>query len=213
MFVQKSAFFAALALAPLCAAQEWEIGAMAGYGFTPTSTISNGSGSVDAGLKSGPVFGATLASNDYRWLGGEATYLYRMGDLKLSGSAKDAGGFGAHTQFGDFRLLVHFAERGSPVRPFVAGGGGVAVYTGTGQESSGQPLNSFAALTATRQLKPMVSAAAGVKVRISQHVGLRLEVRDLMTPFPDQVIAPVPGTTAGGWLHNVMPMVAVVGVF
>jgi hypothetical protein len=92
-------------------------------------------------------------------------------------------------------------------------GGGVAVYEGTGTESSSQPLNNIVALTHTRDVNPMFSAAAGLKYRITRHVGLRFELRDYMTSFPDQVIAPVPGATSGGWLHNFAPMAGIVGVF
>jgi hypothetical protein len=202
-----------LAVMPFCAAQEmWELGALGGYGFTRNATISNGAGSVSAGLKNGPVVAFTGGTSEYKYLGAEAGYVYRAGDLKLSGSGAEPN-FSGQTHFADFRFLVHFTPIQSRIRPFAAVGGGVAVYMGSGEESSTQPLNNFAALTNTRQTKPMASAAIGVKARISNHMALRFELRDYMTPFPDQVIAPVPGASASGWLHNFMPMVGITGVF
>jgi hypothetical protein len=74
-------------------------------------------------------------------------------------------------------------------------------------------LNNIIALTHTRDVKPMFSAAAGLKYRMTKHLGIRAEFRDYMTSFPDQVIAPVPGASSGGWIHNFMPVFGVVGVF
>jgi len=201
-----------LLLAPLSTAQKWEFGGLGAFGFTPAVPISNQIGSVSTGIKTGPVFGVTLASNDYKHLGGEGSYLYRRGDLKLGGLGTDTN-FSAYTHFLDFRMVYHFAPRGAKVRPFVAAGGGVAMYAGTGRESSTQPLNNFAALTATHQTEPMISVAGGVKMQLSPRVGLRFELRDSITPFPNKVIAPYPGSTGGGWLHNFTPMVGIVTVF
>jgi hypothetical protein len=30
-------------------------------------------------------------------------------------------------------------------------------------------------------------------------------VRDYMTPFPQRVVAPGPGASVGGWLHDFVP--------
>ena len=202
----------ALAAAPVCSAQQWEVAAMGGFGTTWNTAISNGDGSVSAGLRNGPVFGAAFASNDYRLIGGEVGYLWRQGGLKLRGGGQEPD-FGGHAQFADFRILLHFAPKGARIRPFVAAGGGLAVYTGSGAESSGQPLNSFAALTHTRQTELALSVAAGVKGQWTRRLGWRLEARDYLTPFPDRVIAPAPGTSGGGWLHNSLLVAGIVVVF
>jgi hypothetical protein len=192
---------------------QWEAGALGGYSITRNVSISNSSrSSVSTGFENGPVWGFVAGSNDYRFLGGEASYLYSGSGIKVDGAGQKVR-FGAETHFVDFRLLLHFADRDARLRPFLAIGGGVAVYTGTGAESSTQPLNNFVALTHTRETKPMLSAAAGVKFRITPHICLRFEFRDYVTPFPDQVIAPVPGASAGGWLHHLTPVGGIVGVF
>jgi Outer membrane protein beta-barrel domain len=193
-------------------AQQWEAGGLGGFGVTHNISVSNSAGSVTTGLKNGLALGAFGGSNDYRYFGGEASYIYRQSDLKLKGLGREVG-FGGHTQFVDFRLLLHFADRQAHIRPFVAVGGGVAVYSGTGAESASQPLNSFAALTQTRETKPMVSGALGVKMRLGTHVGLRFEFRDYATPFPSRMIAIVPGASASGWLHNFMPVAGISGIF
>ncbi len=46
-----------------------------------------------------------------------------------------------------------------------------------------------------------------MKYAVSKHVGLRLEVRDYLTPFPQDVVTPVPPVKHEGWLHNIVPVV------
>jgi hypothetical protein len=199
-------------VAPLAVAQEWEVGGLGGVGIVPDTTVKNAAGTASTGFKTGVAFGAFGGSNDYRYLGGEASYIYRESDLRLSNRGTEVT-FGGHTQFLDFRLLVHFAPKESRFRPFVAAGGGVAIYSGTGQESASAPLNNFAALTHTRETKPMVSGAVGVKFRLSKHLGLRFEFRDYATPFPNRVIAPAPGASLSGWMNNFVPIGGISGVF
>jgi hypothetical protein len=201
-----------LLTAPAGLAQDWEAGALGGYSFTPEVTVQNTAGSVSTGFKHSPLFGFFAGATEHRYLGGEASYLYRLGDIKANSGGQEVS-FGAQTHFVDFRFLVHFATTEASVRPFVAIGGGVAVYSGTGAESADQPFGNVVALTHTRDTKPMLSAAAGIKFRISRHFGARVEFRDFVTPFPDKVIAPYPGANAGGTLHNMVPLAGIEGVW
>ena len=118
--------------------------------------------------------------------------MYRAGDVKLEGSGKSVS-FGAHTHLitGDF--LAHFRPRGAHIRPFISFGGGIEVMVGTGQESATQPLGNLAALTATREVLPVGEAGVGVKVQLSKHLRLRVQVRDYFSQAPNDVIAPAPG--------------------
>jgi hypothetical protein len=50
-------------------------------------------------------------------------------------------------------------------------------------------------------------AGAGLRVRLSDHLMLRLEVHDYLTPFPNKVIAPAAGAKVGGWLQDFVPSV------
>src|SRR3974377_987716 len=111
--------------------QQWEAGALGGYGITTDVTVTNGANSATTGFKSGPLFGFMAGSNDYRRLGGEASYIYRQSDLKLSGSGHDVN-FGGHTHFVDFRFVIHFADRENCFRAVVAGGGGGGGFVGAG---------------------------------------------------------------------------------
>lgn len=199
-------------LTPALVAQQWEAGGLGGFGITPEVTAKGPDGSASTGLKNGAMFGAFGGSNDYARLGGEASYIYRVNDLRVSAGGQEVT-FAGHTQFLDFRMLVHLSPRESKVRPFVAVGGGVGIYSGTGEPNAAQPLNNFVALTNTRETKPMVSGAAGIKYRLSPHLSLRFEVRDYATPFPNRLIGPAPGVTVGGWLNNIGAMGGIGGVF
>jgi hypothetical protein len=198
------------ATAPVASAQgpEWEVGVIGGLGFSPDMTVKNATSSASAGVKTGATVGV-FGGEDMRghW-SGEATYLYRMGDVKLEGSGKSVS-FGAHTHLitGDF--LWHLRPRGARIRPFFSFGGGVEVLVGTGQESATQPLGNLAALTATREVLPVGEGGVGVKVQLSPHLRLRVQVRDYIGKAPNEVIAPVPGASLSGIRQDVIGMGAI----
>src|ERR1700681_4564399 len=187
---------------------EWEVGVIGGGGFSPDMTVKNATTSASAGVKTGVTVGVYGGEDMYRYWSGEATYLYRTGDVKLEGSGKSVS-FGAHTHLitGDF--LAHMRPRGARIRPFVSFGGGIEVMVGTGQESATQPLGNLAALTATHEVLPVGEGGVGVKVQLSPHLRLRVQVRDYFSQAPNEVIAPAPGASLSGIRQDVIGMVAV----
>jgi hypothetical protein len=196
-------------LAATCAAQEWELGAVGGFGFYRNATVKPPTGADgEAGLKSGPAAGIFAGNNMYERLGGELRYTYRVGKLNVSGGGQEAD-FAGETHVVHYDLLYHFADRDARIRPFVAGGAGMKYYRGTGVERAFQPANRYALLSKTSEVKGLVSVGGGVKVGLSDALHLRLEVRDFITPFPREVIAPSPGSSIKGWLHDLVPMVGI----
>ena len=105
-----AAIFTATAAYANAQEQQWEIGAIGGFGYSPNLTVSNSTTSASTGVKTGLAVGVYGGEDMYRYWSGEASYLYRAGDLKLDGSGKSAS-FGAHTHLitGDF--LAHFRPR------------------------------------------------------------------------------------------------------
>jgi hypothetical protein len=209
--MNKLTVFSRVALAALSltlpgfGAESWELGVAGGYGFYKNVTVTNATGEASTGFKSGAAFGVIAGNEMSRWLAGEARYTYRQNDLKVSaGSAKAEFNGESHVLHYDF--LFHGAPSTARVRPFLAAGAGAKVYRGTGRETVTQPLINFVALTRTSQLVPMVSFGGGVKIQLSHSLILRLDARDFMSPFPDQVIAPVPRAHVNGWLHDIVPM-------
>jgi hypothetical protein len=57
------------------------------------------------------------------------------------------------------------------------------------------------------------SAGAGVKVKVQEHIVLRFDVRDYVTGFPKQQIAPASGASVSGLLQQFTPMGGVDFVF
>jgi hypothetical protein len=198
----KSLTCAALMLAAtagLSYAQEsqWELGGVGGVGFSPSMTVKNASTSASASVRPGLAVGFYAGQNSYKYWSGEVNYLYREGNLKLSGNGQSAS-FAAHTHLitGDF--LAHFRPREAHIRPFVSFGGGVEIMEGTGQEAFNQPLGNLAALTATREVLPVGEIGAGVKVRLANHLLLRVQARDFISQAPHEVIAPAPAAKLSG---------------
>jgi len=189
-------------------AQNLELGAIGGFGFTNDLTVKSPSGSATAGLATGGAFGAFFEEDSYKYIGGEVQYLYRYSDLRLSSGGTSVD-FAAHTNIVDGGMVLHFRPRGAHIRPFIAAGAGVMVLTGTGAESASQPLGNFAALTATRQTLPVVDVGGGVKISLQRHMRLRFEVRDYISSSPSKVIAPVPGASVSGWLNDIMASASV----
>lgn len=193
-----------LLLAAAAAAQEYEVGVSGGLGFALNPTVTNASGSGKAGFKYGLAAGAVAGNDMYERLSGEMHYLYRVSDLKVTGGGQEAY-FSGEAHLIHYDLVYHSADRDAKVRPFLAGGGGIKVYRGTGNERAFQPASTYALLTRTQELKPLVSAGGGVKVALTETLHLRLEIRDYITPFPKEVVAPAPGARIKGWLHDFVP--------
>ncbi len=204
------------ALSLLCApalwAQKWEAGVGVGGAFYTSQTFTNGAASANASLANGFVASAWLGNNSSGRLGGELRYDYENTALKLSsGSASPS--FGANTQAIHYDFLFHFTSQESTVRPFIAVGGGVKMYRGTGTESPSQPLQGIGLLTKTMDTTALISLGGGVKFNINHALQLRVELHDYLTPFPLKVIAPAAGTKTGGWLMDFVPMGALAVTF
>jgi outer membrane protein with beta-barrel domain len=195
-----------------CWAQKWEVGGLGGGSFYKDNTVSNGSVSGNVGFKSNGAFGAFLGNTMYKYVGGELRYEFIPGDLKVSSGGTEAT-FKGRAQAIHYDILFHFAPVGTRVRPYVAGGGGVKIYEGTGTATATQPLSNLALLTHTHETSGLGSVGAGVKFQGSSHMQIRFEVRDFITPFPKQVIAAAPGAKISGILHNIVVLAGVAYTF
>ena len=190
-------------------AQKWEIGGGAGGSFYTAKTVTRASLSAEAKFKSG--WGATgyVGHNMYSRVGGELRYSFLKNDAKLSSGSSQAL-FGANAHAIHYDVLLHATKAGSAIRPFVAVGGGIKVFQGTGKEVVAQPLGNLAFLTKTSEYKPLLTFGAGVKLNVSKRVGFRVEVKDYFSQFPKDVIAPASGAKlSGDWIHNFVAMVSI----
>src|SRR5690242_17225955 len=111
-------------------AQEWEVGLIGGFGYSPKVSVDSPAGHARAGFGNGAAVGAYGGDDTYRYFGGEARYLYRFGDLKATAGGKSESlGASTHILTGD--ILAYFRPRETRVRPFIAFGGGAKIIDGT----------------------------------------------------------------------------------
>ncbi len=202
----------AVAVAPAAMAQKWEFGGGVGGGFYTSQDVTSPGGSASAKIQSNIAGSVWLGNNGRGRIGGELRYDYQRGDLQLTSGGTSAT-FGAQTHAIHYDFLWHATPTGSKIRPFVAVGGGVKIYQGTGTETAFQPLSSFALLTKDQDLTALLSVGAGVKVQLAPHLALRLDVHDYLTRFPNKVIAPNQNAKVGGWLQDFVPMAGLVFTF
>jgi len=189
--------------------QKFEFGVAGGGSFYNSREITNSRGNANAGFDNGWAASVNIGNNMYSHVGGEIRYTYLKNDAKLeSGSGNAKFSAVAHAIHYDF--LLHATDVNANIRPYVAIGGGVKWFTGTGNEVAAQPLSNIALLTKTTEVKGLLSVGAGVKFRLSNRILLRLDAHDYLTPFPTKVITPSPGSTSPeGLINNI---VATVGI-
>jgi hypothetical protein len=198
-----SLMFLALAVStPLAFAQKWEVGFAAGGSFLTSETITNPAGNADATRDPGLALSAFLDNTIGSGLfAGELRYDHENGDLKLSSGGTNVK-FGSQSNAIHYDFLYNFTSSEAAVRPFIAAGGGVKWYSGTGTEQVYQPLSNIAVFGDVRDMRPLVSVGAGVKFNVAKAMLLRLEVHDYLTPFPSTLVAPVTGSSVSGWLQD-----------
>ncbi len=198
----------AICAVPAVFAQQYEIGVAGGGGIVRGGALTNTAGSANAGTKPGAVIGAVIGHRLYQGFTGEVRYNYIMGDLKLKSGGSEAT-FGAVSHAIHYDVLIHPWKQKAKTQPYLAVGGGVKVFRGTGEEHAAQALSNFAYLTRTTEWKPMISVGAGVRINVAPKVCVRIDFRDYMTSFPKELIAPAGGSTSKGWLHDFVPMIGI----
>jgi len=204
-----AAFGVALALGGSCLAQEgrqWELGVGAGAGYYTNLSVTSPYGKADTGFKIGPAVEVFGTQNLYRKVSGSFHYMYQSDTLKVnSGGTKATFGGDSHAVWYD--MTFYGGERSSKVRPYLAGGAGVKVYRGTGTEQLVQPNYQYVLLTKTNDVRPLITYGGGVKYRLGRRNFLYLEVRDLLTPAPTDVLVPSIGASIKGWIHDIVPSI------
>jgi len=186
-------------------AQSFEIGVIGGVAVSRSIPIGGAPADTSAGFQPGAAVGFLLSQDLYSHFSGEIRYLFEQRDLRVASGGQTASmGGQAHAIYYD--LIYNTRTREERVRPYVAVGGGMKLFRGTGAEEAYRPLMQYAYLTQTHQFEPLLSVGGGVKWRVGSRMVFRVECRDQITRFPNQLIAPAPGMTLKGWLHDLVPM-------
>jgi hypothetical protein len=213
-----------------CMAQEWEIGAGGGYGWPLNSSVTPAGIPVRSGQAPRAAFSIFSAENPYNYLGGEFQYAFRQGgtEIKSNGFTETASGY---SNILVYNLTVHMTPFQSKIRPFVAAGTGIKIYTNTDfcrpfvAAGTGiniytntdfcvpQPLAGVVLLRRGTQVEPVVSFNGGVKYMLPHHVQLRLDLRVYTSPAPDELIRPIAPARIRGWIYDLMPMAGIAYMF
>jgi hypothetical protein len=205
-------FFLVAAFSSLCFAQTWEVGVEGGYGWYSNPSLTNSPDSGSAGFPPRAAVGVVFGEDLYSHLGGEVRWLFRFGgpQLRSNGITESALGY---TNTVTYDFLFHMTPRESKIRPFVAAGAGIKVYTGSFRDVD-QPLANFAVLRPVTQVEPALSVGGGVKYLLPKHIQLRMDFRVLMTPLPDDLIRPTrPLTRIHGWVYDFLPLAGLSYIF
>ncbi len=198
---------ATLALAYACAAQDrgWEVGGAVGFGIMRNATIDNPSGSVTAGFDNRVTAGAVVGEDLYSHLSGELRYDFRDNDLVIKNGGQKVNMDG-DSHLVHYDMLIYPTTKEARIRPFAAVGGGIRLFRATGREYVTQPFSDFALLTQTSEVKPLISVGAGLKAKLTDHTAIRVDFREYISPFPEQLFVTLPGAKIHGWLFDSVPM-------
>jgi opacity protein-like surface antigen len=166
--------------------QGFEMGLTVGWSIFTQNTIgleeAFGAEPAEYTIDNGLRIGGRMAVNSGNFLGHEGTYSWQRSKLDILDQS--FGTFSIHNIY--YNLVLHATPEGSVIRPFVTGGGGVSVFNPPGFSSfSGAGDNKFG-----------YNYGAGVKIKMTEIYGIRLDVRDYVTGKPFDL----PG--GDGRLHN-----------
>ena len=201
-------FAAALLFASAALAQQWEVGGTLGYGWYRKVRVNGPGAEASVGIRNRFVAGAVLTEDLYEHVSGEIRYTYHDGDPFISLGARTANMQGQSHSF-TYDTLLHVRDRDSRLRPFFAAGLGAKYFRITGPPPATQPAPGVATLVADSQWRLLVSIGAGVSYRLPNHLMIRADFRDYISPMPRKLFAPAPGATGRGLMHQFTPMVGI----
>jgi hypothetical protein len=206
IFVNRTLLFSLILATVAAHSQTREFGVIGGAAVSRGLPIQGAPTDTSAGFQPGVAGGVLLGQDLYNHWGGEIRYLFEQRNPHVAFGGKTASFAGqAHVLYYD--LIYNTRSREERVRPYLAVGGGMKLFRGTGAEQAYRPGMEYANLTRVQEMKPMLSVGGGVKWPVGKRMVLRFDVRDQVTPFPSRLIAPAPGMTLKGWLHDFVPTV------
>ncbi len=176
-----------LGMAAAAAAQSAEIGLTVGRSNFSNSSIGTISdfelGLVPVTLDNGIRIGARISLNSGYFFGQELSYAFQDSGVSFGGGPSDS----ITIQNIYYNFVVHATPEGSVVRPFGTGGVGVSVFFPPGFSSfSGGGQNKFG-----------YNFGGGLKFKLNEMFGFRVDVRDHVTGRPFDLAG------ASGRFHNV----------
>jgi opacity protein-like surface antigen len=166
-----------LTLSIPASAQEAELGVTGGYGsFREGDLASFGGGAGDSTIfeyTGGVRIGARMSFYFRNYFAHEAAYVFQSAKFAEttntdSGATQTVLTIRSQIHTYSYNFTAHATPRGSRVRPFVTGGGGVSAFIPPG----------YSSFQARGETKFGYNYGAGVKFLLSDKWGLRFDARD-----------------------------------
>ena len=152
---------------------------MSNKGLGTVATV--GGTKDDVTLEDGFRFSFRMTLNNDNRFGHEVQYAYSRTQLNILGSEQ---GMAIHE--GGYNFLLYGTKEGTRIRPFATGGIGFANFVPPGSSAtSGGGSNKF-----------QLNYGGGVKVHVASIFGVRLDVRQYVSPKPFAL------PLAQGWLRQ-----------
>lgn len=195
-----------LATASAAFAQQWQFGGSLGYGWYRGIRVNGPGAEATGGIRNRFTAGFVVTEDLYERISGELRYIYHDGDPYLSLGGRTGNMQGQSHSF-TYDTLFHIREREQRIRPFIAAGVGAKYFRATGPAPSAQPAPGVASLVQDTQFRLLVSVGGGVIYRLPNHMLVRADFRDYISPVPRKLFAPAANATARGLLHQFTPMI------
>ena len=189
-------------------AQQYDVSGLLGYGVYRDVRINSADGTATAGIRNRFTAGALIGEDLYSHISGEIRYLYHDGDPFLStGSVR--GNIQGQSHTFNYDALFHVYDRDRRFRPFVAIGIGGKYYRTSGPAPVPQPLPQIASLVMVNQWQFVTDVGFGFKYRLRNHLMMRGDFRDYITPFPKKLFAPSANGTDRGLFQQFTPTLGI----
>ena len=189
-------------------AQQYDITGLIGYGFYREARVNSSSGTTTAGIRDRFAAGVVVGEDKYSRISGEIRYLYQDGDPFLSNGSLRANIQGQSHAI-HYDVLFHAVDRDRRFRPFAAVGVGGKYYRTSGPAPVPQPFPQIATLVHANDWRLLVDVGVGFKYRLHNHVMLRGDFRDYITPFPKKLFAPTGNATDRGLFQQFTPTLGI----
>jgi len=181
----------AVVLVLVCAASAWGQSLEVWFNGGQSLMSNNGIGTTapfggskdDVKLEDGFRFSFRMTLNNDNRFGHEVQYAYNRTQLNIGGT--NAGGMAIHE--GGYNFLLYGTKEGTRIRPFATGGVGFANFVPPGAS----------AIQGGGSDKFQLNYGGGVKVHVASIFGVRLDVRQYVSPKPNFGLA-----LTEGWLRQ-----------
>lgn len=160
---------------------------------------------LDTKMVTGGAFGGRVGVNVSKYVGLELMYEYMVNNVQFitpNGPGVPTYSFGNRNHYLALNPLFYFTPKGSRIRPYVTVGVGALQFTPTGDAKSIARDPAVNAMYGSQNLNDNLQVAlnygGGIKFHLTDHLGLRLDARGLLSRNPTYNLPNYPPSLASG---------------